>query len=198
MRPRSQQSWLYTAKINTTLIQGWIKESAPQTLIQRLFHLSPHTRLGSQVRGGERQVSGQQRGGSQQCAALEEEGSAARAARVAPPAADLTLQDGGRGQPWTRAQPASPPRPSPTTGSAGSAAGASGWSVSRMLLSHIRLRSSTGRNTPGPSVLHCSWRLLIQWCRLAVSSSDTPFFFCLQSFPASGSFPMSWLFALGG
>ena len=66
MRPRSQQSWLYTAKINTTLIQGWIKESAPQTLIERLFHLSPHTRLGSQVRGGERQVSGQQRGGSQQ------------------------------------------------------------------------------------------------------------------------------------
>ena len=134
---------------NTTLIQGWIKDSAPQTLIQRLFHLSPHTRLGSQVRGGERQVSGQQR------AALEEEGSAARAARVAPPAADLTLQDGGRGQPLTRAQPASPPPPSPTTGSAGSAAGASEWSGSRMLLSHIRLRSSMDRNTPGLSVLHC-------------------------------------------
>ena len=34
-------------------------------------------------------------------------------------------------------------------------AGASEWSVSRVLLSHIRLRSPMGRNTPGPSVLHC-------------------------------------------
>ena len=32
---------------------------------------------------------------------------------------------------------------------------------------------------------------------LSVSSSVT-FFFCLQSFPASGSFPMSWLLASGG
>ena len=27
---------------------------------------------------------------------------------------------------------------------------------------------------------------------------STPFSFCFQSFPASGSFPMSWLFASGG
>ena len=35
------------------------------------------------------------------------------------------------------------------------------------------------------------------WCHPTISSSVTPFSFCLQSFPASGSFPMSWLFALG-
>ena len=31
-----------------------------------------------------------------------------------------------------------------------------------------------------------------------ISSSVVPFSFCLQSFPASWSFPMSWLFASGG
>ena len=39
---------------------------------------------------------------------------------------------------------------------------------------------------------------LSQWCYLTISSSATLFSFCLQSFPASGSFPMSWLFASGG
>ena len=38
---------------------------------------------------------------------------------------------------------------------------------------------------------------LNQWCHPTISSSVTLFFFCLQSFPASGSFPMSWLFASG-
>ena len=37
-----------------------------------------------------------------------------------------------------------------------------------------------------------------QWCYPTISSSATLFSFCLQSFPASGSFPMSWLFASGG
>ena len=36
------------------------------------------------------------------------------------------------------------------------------------------------------------------WCYLTISSLVAPFFFCLQSFPASGSFQMSWLFASGG
>ena len=36
------------------------------------------------------------------------------------------------------------------------------------------------------------------WCCLAISSSEAPFSFCLQSSPESGSFPMSWLFATGG
>ena len=36
------------------------------------------------------------------------------------------------------------------------------------------------------------------WCHPTISSSFTPFSSCLQSFQASGSFPMSWLFTLGG
>ena len=40
--------------------------------------------------------------------------------------------------------------------------------------------------------------LLSQWCHPTVSSSVTLFSFCLQSFPASGSFPMSRLFATCG
>ena len=38
---------------------------------------------------------------------------------------------------------------------------------------------------------------LSQWCHPAISSSVIPFS-CLQSFPASGSFPMSWLFTSVG
>ena len=37
-----------------------------------------------------------------------------------------------------------------------------------------------------------------QWCHPAISSSVVPFSSCLQAFPASGSFPMSWLFPWGG
>ena len=37
-----------------------------------------------------------------------------------------------------------------------------------------------------------------QWYYLTISSSATPFSFCLQSFPASGSFPMSRLVTSGG
>ena len=39
---------------------------------------------------------------------------------------------------------------------------------------------------------------LSQWCYLTISSSVTPFSFCLLSFPASGSFPVSQLFMSGG
>ena len=39
---------------------------------------------------------------------------------------------------------------------------------------------------------------LSQSCYLTISSSAAPFSFCLQSFPASGSFPMSQLFTSGG
>ena len=37
-----------------------------------------------------------------------------------------------------------------------------------------------------------------QWCHPTSSSSVVPFSSCLQSFPASGSFPMSQFFASGG
>ena len=48
-----------------------------------------------------------------------------------------------------------------------------------------------------------SWSLLkfrsmSQWCCLTFSSSVIPFSSCPQSFPASGSFPVSWLFASDG
>ena len=39
---------------------------------------------------------------------------------------------------------------------------------------------------------------LSQWCYLTISSSATTFFFCPQSLSASGSFPVTQLFASGG
>ena len=39
---------------------------------------------------------------------------------------------------------------------------------------------------------------LSRWCHPTISSSVVPFSSCLQSFPASGSFPMSQFFASGG
>ena len=40
--------------------------------------------------------------------------------------------------------------------------------------------------------------LLSQWCYLTITASATLFSPCPQSFPACGSFPMSWLFGSGG
>ena len=52
---------------------------------------------------------------------------------------------------------------------------------------------------PSPSPRVCSNSCpLSQWCDPTISSSVTPFSSCLQSFPASGSFPMIWLFTSGG
>ena len=39
---------------------------------------------------------------------------------------------------------------------------------------------------------------LSRWCYPTISPSAAPFSFCFQSFPASGSFPMNWLFTSGG
>ena len=39
---------------------------------------------------------------------------------------------------------------------------------------------------------------LSQWCHPIILSSAACFSSCLQSFPGSGSFPVSWLFASGG
>ena len=51
---------------------------------------------------------------------------------------------------------------------------------------------------PSPSPKVCSASCpLRQWCYPTISSSAAPFSSCCQSFPASGSFPMSWLFASG-
>ena len=52
---------------------------------------------------------------------------------------------------------------------------------------------------PSPSLGACSNSCpLSQWCHPTISSSVIPFSFRLQSFPASGSFPISQLFASGG
>ena len=48
--------------------------------------------------------------------------------------------------------------------------------------------------TPGVYSNSCP---LSRWCHPTISSSVVPFSSCLQSFPASGSFLMSWLFASG-
>ena len=51
--------------------------------------------------------------------------------------------------------------------------------------------------SPTPRVYPNS-RPLSQWCHPTISSSVVPFSSCLQSFPASGSFPMSQFFTSGG
>ena len=60
-------------------------------------------------------------------------------------------------------------------------------------LQHARLPCPS----PTPRVYSDSCPLS-QWCHSTISSSVIPFSSCLQSFPASGSFQMRWLFALGG
>ena len=58
-------------------------------------------------------------------------------------------------------------------------------------------------STPGSPILHYSRSLLrFMSVELVMLSNQlilaTPFSFCLQSLPASESFPMSWLFTSGG
>ena len=71
------------------------------------------------------------------------------------------------------------------------------WVLSSFLrlhgLWHARLLCSP--LSPWASANSCS---LSQWCFATISSSATSFSSCLQSFSASGSFPMRWLFPSGG
>ena len=60
-------------------------------------------------------------------------------------------------------------------------------------LQHARL--SCLSPTPGVYPNSCP---LSRWCHLTISSSVVPFSSCPQSFLASGSFPLSQLFASGG
>ena len=60
-------------------------------------------------------------------------------------------------------------------------------------LQHTRLHYSSP--SPRPCSNSCPWSW---WCHPNISSSVIPFSSCLQSFPASGSFPVSWLFTSGG
>ena len=58
---------------------------------------------------------------------------------------------------------------------------------------HARLPCPS--QSPGACSNSCP---LCWWCHPTISSSVIPFSSCLQSFPASGSFPMSQFFASGG
>ena len=51
--------------------------------------------------------------------------------------------------------------------------------------------------SPTPGV-HSNSRPSSRWCHPAISSSVVPFSSCPESLPASGSFPVSQLFAWGG
>ena len=60
-------------------------------------------------------------------------------------------------------------------------------------LKHTRLPCPSP--TPGACSNSCP---SVRWCHPTISSSLVPFLFHLQSFPASGSFPMSQVFTSGG
>ena len=65
--------------------------------------------------------------------------------------------------------------------------------VSDSLRPHGLQHTRPPRSSPSPEVCPVSCPLH-QWCHPAISSSDTLFSFCPQSFPASGTFPVSWQF----
>ena len=69
--------------------------------------------------------------------------------------------------------------------------------VSNSLQSHGLQHARLPCPSPSPRVCLNSCPLS-QWCHPTNSSSVIPFSSCLQSFPASGSFPMSQFFASGG
>jgi len=60
-------------------------------------------------------------------------------------------------------------------------------------LQHARFPCPSPTPEVYPNSCPLSW-----WCHPTISSSAIPFFSCLQSFPASGSFQMSQLFTLDG
>ena len=67
------------------------------------------------------------------------------------------------------------------------------WLFATHELKHTRL------SCPSPSPRACANSCpLSQWCHLTISSFVAPFSSCLQSFPASESFPTSQFFTSGG
>ena len=69
--------------------------------------------------------------------------------------------------------------------------------VSNSLQPHGLQHANPPFPSPSPGVCWSSCPLS-QWCHPSISSSVALFYFCLQYFPASGSFPMSQLFSTGG
>ena len=71
------------------------------------------------------------------------------------------------------------------------------WVVSDSLWLHGLQHTMLLCLSPTPRACSNS-RPLSQWCHPTILSSVIPFSSCLQSFPASGSFPVSYFFASGG
>ena len=69
--------------------------------------------------------------------------------------------------------------------------------VSNSLRPHELQHARLPYPSPSPRAFSNSCPLSRE-CHLTISFSVDPFSSCLQSFPTSGSFPMSWLFASGG
>ena len=69
--------------------------------------------------------------------------------------------------------------------------------VSDSLRPHILQHASLPCPSPAPRACSNSCASS-RWCHPTISSSVVPFSSCLQSFPASGSFPTSQLFTSGG
>ena len=69
--------------------------------------------------------------------------------------------------------------------------------VSASLPPHDLQHASFPCPSPAPRAYSDSCQLS-QWCHPTISSSVVPFSSCLQSFPASGSFPRNQFFASGG
>ena len=79
-------------------------------------------------------------------------------------------------------------------------------SFSSVLFSHSVISDSLGHHEPQHTRPPCPLPIpgvhlnpcpLIRWCHPTISSSVIPFSSCLQSFPASGSLPMSQFFESG-
>ena len=68
--------------------------------------------------------------------------------------------------------------------------------VSNSLWLHVSQHARPPCPPPTPRVYSDSYPLS-RWCHPAISSSVVPFSSCLQSLPASGSFPMNQHFAWG-
>ena len=69
--------------------------------------------------------------------------------------------------------------------------------MSESLLPHALQHTRLPGSSPSPRACSNSCPLS-QWCHPTISSSVVPFSSCLQSFPASGSFPVSQLFTSAG
>ena len=72
------------------------------------------------------------------------------------------------------------------------------WKVKVKLLSRVRLLATSWTAAYRAPGVHPNPCPLSRWCHPTISSSVVPFFSCPQSFPASGPFQMSQLFASGG